>query len=105
LAFNRHVANGEQTQRVVHLAMKAKPSMDFTRCVSQAHALTLRCSVTSWNVLQPQDPELCGVVAAFCPSLKPSNQKIEHLAAPPLAWRPASVQGPIGRAGLEMHHE
>jgi hypothetical protein len=27
---NRRVANGEQTQRVAHLAMKAKPSVDFS---------------------------------------------------------------------------
>jgi|SRR5665213_1079510 len=67
----------------------------------------LRCSVTSRDVLQPQDPEPCGFVAAANPSLKPSNQKSTIYSR--RSWRsdhPCLARKKlIGRADLEMRHE
>lgn len=63
--------------------------------------------VRSRDVLQPQDHEPRGVVAASCPSLKPSNQKSTIYSRhrwlsdyPCLACKKL-----IGRADLEMCHE
>jgi hypothetical protein len=68
-----------------HSSIPTNSPSSAARKRGQAHALTLRCSVTSRDALQPQDPEPRGIVAAANPSLKPSNQKIEQLFAPQLA--------------------
>ena len=75
---NRRVANGDQVDRVAALAMKRKPSVDFSGYWQRHTKLTGVCKSSSHSVLAEisercNDPSRCGSDCKFDKRLNPSR--------------------------------